>query len=133
MHNELNRKKNHISDFHFSSYGYFCTQIPNFRWIFLITRKINIGKSVFHSIQHISTWKWDQNWGKGPGWGEGVCIYLVGTGPLETTITVNFLFTANIQFLGKNGKITITKLVISHKPLPVKAIWLKIWQVQINL
>ena len=38
MRNVLNLKKNHVSDFsdfHFSSYGHFCSQtMVNFRWIF---------------------------------------------------------------------------------------------------
>ena len=47
----------------------FIPKTVNFRWIFMITRKIKIGKLIFHSIQYIAhlPWKWDQNWG-------GVCI-----------------------------------------------------------
>ena len=67
MQNLMNRKKNQISDFsqfHFSSYGHFCTLI--FDEFFTITLKLKIRKLFFHSIQHISylPWKWDQNWGE---------------------------------------------------------------------
>jgi len=43
--------------------------VPHFRWIFTITRKIKIGKLIFHSLQHIAhlSWKWNQNWGWGGG------------------------------------------------------------------
>ena len=42
---------------------------PIFRWIFTKTQKIKIGKSIFHSIQHIEllSWKWEHNWGEERG------------------------------------------------------------------
>ena len=52
MRNILKPKKKQFSDFHFSSYG--VNGVMGFEIIFTITRKINIGKLIFHSIQHIA-------------------------------------------------------------------------------
>ena len=54
----------------------------SFRCIFKITRKIKIGKFVFHSIQNIAhlSWKLEKNW---EGGGEGFCISLLRTGPIS--------------------------------------------------
>ena len=48
---------------------------------------------------------------------------------LYTTLTFWVLFSAEIPFFCvENGKFAVAKSVISHKPLQVTAIWLKIWQ-----
>ena len=46
-------------------FGYFVLKIVNFRWSFTITQKINSGKFIFHSFQHIAylSWQCDQNEG----------------------------------------------------------------------
>ena len=50
IRNLLNRKKNKISDFYFSSYGHFCTHNdPNFRCIFTHNSK-NKNRTIFSII-----------------------------------------------------------------------------------
>ena len=66
MQKVLNRKKNHFSyfsDFHFELWSFLYSNHPYFRLISTITRKMKIGKFIFHSILG------------------GVCISLLGTGP----------------------------------------------------
>ena len=58
---------------------------------------------------------------------------------IKSKTLYNFKFLSYIQckkypFVSiKNGKFAVTKPVVSHKPLHVTAIWLKIWQVQSDI
>ena len=120
----LNRKKNqgsNFSDFYLfelCSFLIICVlKTVNYRWIFTITLKIKIGKigkSIFHSYQHIAhlSWKWDQNWGV------GVCIYFVRKKPFFDRVS-----TLLFNLLGAtNGPITPAS---THRDFDFWSRWIK--------
>ena len=92
MQNELNQKKNQISDLYFSSYHYFCTQIksPQFSMSFHNSEnknhKFDFSFDSASSALHIS----HENGIKTEG--RGVCISLVGTGPRFCYIDRKYIY-----------------------------------------
>ena len=81
MWNVLNRKKNHISDFHFSSYGHFCTKNCQFSMNFHDNSKKENPKIDFSfDLAHCASL---MKMGSKLKRGGGVCISLFGTGPIS--------------------------------------------------